>query len=215
MSKEHLEKLNNFRIADGKEPFKDWRNGRHAPMLEAYENTPTVTDITTGATGDIVQTIAIDDAPKYQPVHSDELNARCDAMISESVMVLARLASQLPKRVDSTPEEIAERRAERAAKLGVPAPEVIARSPAPKAEKQKALSYKEIYRQAPEKSLVGSPVKIIHAYLAQHYGQRSRKVLVAELAAMGINLATCRTQYQVFKRKLDAETAAAKKNDGT
>lgn len=29
--------LNSYRTGEGKEPFKDWRNARHQPMLDAYE----------------------------------------------------------------------------------------------------------------------------------------------------------------------------------
>lgn len=31
-----LDLLNNFRVAEGKAPFADWRKARHQPMLDAY-----------------------------------------------------------------------------------------------------------------------------------------------------------------------------------
>lgn len=33
---DRLATLNNYRAAEGKTPFADWRNARHMPMLEAY-----------------------------------------------------------------------------------------------------------------------------------------------------------------------------------
>lgn len=35
-AKELLNELNTFRVAEGKEPFKDWRKARHMSMLEEY-----------------------------------------------------------------------------------------------------------------------------------------------------------------------------------
>lgn len=170
-----LAELNTFRANDNLPPLGDWRKARHMPMLEKYR--------------------AGEPKPEPKPELSPETAAAADAMIEQSKETLARLAATLPPRKESTPQEIAARRAERQARIAA------GEHKKPKETAPKAPSYKELHRAAPEKSVVGKPVEVIHTYLAEHFGKRSRKELIAELVAMGINIATCRTQYQVFKRK--------------
>lgn len=134
----------------------------------------------------------------HKPVLSEATSKKADETIAMSRETIARLAAKFPKPVESTPEEIEARRAERREKVGIPAP----------VKTEKAPSYKEMARSGPEKSEIKKPVQVIHEYLAEHYGKRSRKELIAELVAMGINVATCRTQYQHFKRKAEEGEAA-------
>lgn len=170
-----LAELNAFRATEGLPELGDWRKARHMPMLERYR--------------------AGEPKPEPKPELSPETAAAADAMIDTSKETLARLAATLPPRKESTPEEIAARRAERQARIAA------GEHKKPKDAGPKAPSYKELQRSAPDKSSIVKPVEVIHTYLAENFGKRSRKELIAELVAMGINIATCRTQYQVFKRK--------------
>lgn len=129
-----------------------------------------------------------------QRVLSPEAEAKIEELVQDSHAMTLRLAATFPKPVPSTPEEIEERRAERREKAGIPAP----------VKTEKAPSYKEMARSGPEKSNIKKPVEVIKEYLAEHFGTRSRKELIAELVAMGINVSTCRTQYQHFKTKHEA-----------
>lgn len=136
------------------------------------------------------------DAATPQPVLDDETKEKIAELHKADAETTLRLAAKFAVTdpyVPSTPEQIEERRAERREKRGIPAP----------SKTEKAPSYKEMARSGPEKSEIEKPVQYIHAYLAEHYGKRSRKDLIAELVAKGINVATCRTQYQHFKRKLE------------
>lgn len=137
-----------------------------------------------------------------QPTPQPELSPETQAKVAKVQMMakedLAKLASTLPGPKESTPEEIAARRAERRARIDA---EKAAVADAPKIP-----SYKELYRQAPKKSAIDKPVKFVHEYLAKHYGERSRKALIAELVAFGLNVTMCRSQYQIYRRKLGLET---------
>lgn len=128
----------------------------------------------------------LDDATKEKIAELHKADA-------ETTLRLAAKFAVTDPYVPSTPEQIEERRAERREKHGIPAP----------TKTDKAPSYKEMARSGPEKSEIEKPVQYIHEYLAEHYGKRSRKDLIAELVAKGINVATCRTQYQHFKRKFE------------
>lgn len=137
---------------------------------------------------------------------SKATDAELAAIATKEVTVedMAKMAAGLPKRVKSTPEEIAARRAARQAKPAAPKADKPARVPA----------YKEMARTAPAKSLIGKPVEVIHNYLEANFGTKTRKALIADLVAMGINIHTCRTQYQIFSAKRAAaiaEAEAAKK----
>lgn len=136
------------------------------------------------------------DAATPQPELDDATKEKIAELHKADAETTLRLAAKFAVTdpyVPSTPEQIEERRAERREKHGIPAP----------VKADKAPSYKEMARSGPEKSEIEKPVQYIHAYLAEHYGKRSRKDLIAELVAKGINVATCRTQYQHFKRKLE------------
>lgn len=131
-----------------------------------------------------------------------ELSPETQAQVAKVQMMakedLAKLAATLPGPKTSTPEEIAARRADRRNRIEA---EKAAAADAPKIP-----SYKELYRQAPKKSAIEKPVKFVHEYLDKHYGQRSRKALIAELVAFGLNVTMCRSQYQIYRRKLGLET---------
>ena len=110
---------------------------------------------------------------------------------------IARLAGMFDARKESTAEEIEQRRAERREKHNIPAP----------VKPEKTPSYKEMARSGPEKSVIEKPVQFIHDYLAEHFGKESRKEIIAHLVVHGINVSTCRTQYQAFKKKREAGNA--------
>lgn len=129
-----------------------------------------------------------------QPELSTETREKAEKTIMMAKEDLAKLASTLPAPVQSTPEEIKARREERRNRIEA---EKKAAADAPKIP-----SYKELYRSAPKKSQIEKPVKFVHEYLAQHYGKRSRKALIAELVAFGLNVTMCRSQYQIYRRKL-------------
>lgn len=99
--------------------------------------------------------------------------------------------------VKSTPEEIAARRAERLARIGKPAP-----APVVKEKKSSGPTYKEIMNKAPDRSVIEKPVAFVHAYLAINYGLRTRKVLINELVAMGLNFNMVKSQYQTYHSRL-------------
>lgn len=127
----------------------------------------------------------------FEPVLSEETKAKVEKVHAVANEDLARLAAKLPKPVQSTEEEINERRAERRERMGLP----------DVPQKVKAPSYKEMARSGPQESVIEKPVQFIHEFLAENFGKRSRKELIAEIVAKGINVSTARTQYQHFKKK--------------
>lgn len=118
---------------------------------------------------------------------------------------LEKLAAALGPRKDSTPDEIKARREARKAQPKADKPKV---ERVKKDATGKVPSYKELARMAPEKSKIDKPVSVVRAYLATHYGTQTRKEIVAHLVGLGLNLAMCRAQYQMYrnKLKLEAET---------
>lgn len=125
---------------------------------------------------------------------TEELIKKTHQQSRESI---ARLAGMFEARKESTVEEIEQRRAERREKHNIPAP----------VKPEKTPSYKEMARSGPDKSVIEKPVQFIHDYLAEHFGKESRKEIIAHLVACGINVSTCRTQYQAFKKKREAANA--------
>lgn len=125
---------------------------------------------------------------------TEDLIAETHKQSRESI---ARLAGMFEARKESTAEEIEQRRAERREKHNIPAP----------VKPEKTPSYKEMARSGPEKSVIEKPVQFIHEYLAEHFGKESRKEIIAHLVGHGINVSTCRTQYQAFKKKKEAGNA--------
>lgn len=138
-------------------------------------------------------TLAIVDTGELpvEPALSEETKAKVEKVHAVANEDLARLAAKLPKPVQSTEEEINERRAERRERMGLP----------DVPQKVKAPSYKEMARSGPQESVIEKPVQFIHEFLAENFGKRSRKELIAEIVAKGINVSTARTQYQHFKKK--------------
>lgn len=139
-----------------------------------------------------------------QPQLAPETQATVNAVQMMAAADIARLAATLPKPVKSSTEQVQARRKERREKLAIPDPQPVA----PAAEKTP--SYKEMFRNRPNgtRSTAESPVKISHAHYAEHWGKRSRKTLIAEVVAMGINVATARSQYQIYKKRREAEAPA-------
>lgn len=129
--------------------------------------------------------------------HDAATEALIEKTHQESRESIARLAGMFEARKESTPEEIEQHRAERREKHNIPAP----------VKPEKTPSYKEMARSGPEKSTIEKPVQFIHDYLAEHFGKESRKEIIAHLVGHGINVSTCRTQYQAFKKKKEAGNA--------
>lgn len=154
-----------------------------------------------GGTVRVKQTITPEEP---QPQLAPETQAKVNAVQMMAAADIARLAATLPKPVKSSTEQVQARRKERREKLAIPDPQPVA----PAAEKTP--SYKEMFRNRPNgtRSTAESPVKISHAHYAEHWGKRSRKTLIAEVVAMGINVATARSQYQIYKKRREAEAPA-------
>lgn len=171
------------------------------PTLEPGVYDATITKAKVRKDGSVETTIKIDSDPaiivkdviKPQPELSPETAALAEKTIETAKEDLAKLAATLPPRVVSTPEEIAARRAERRDRIDAEK----ANAPV----KEKIPSYKELHRSSPQKSAIMKPVDVIRAFLDEHYDTMSRKEAIAHLVAKGINMTTCRTQYQIYRKK--------------
>lgn len=168
------------------------------PGVHNVEITKVKVDKKTGAVKTGLKLVDVPAA--HQPELSAETKAAAEKTIEMAKEDLAKLAATLPPRVVSTPEEIAARRAERVARIEAD------KANAP--EKIKVPSYKELHRIAPSKSAVVKPVDMIREFLDANYATMSRKECIAALVAKGINMTTCRTQYQLYRKKLGAGAGA-------
>ena len=72
-----LAELNAFRVAEGKDPFKDWRKARHMPMLETYR-----------AAADFELPVEELAAQEGRPVHEDAIDAIAEALEDETTEVI-------------------------------------------------------------------------------------------------------------------------------
>ena len=78
MTTSNLDLLNNFRTAEGKAPFADWRKTRHLPMLEAYlakdaadRMTPEALDDAINTLGGAIDAPTTEDAPVVETKDDD------------------------------------------------------------------------------------------------------------------------------------------------
>lgn len=145
---------------------------------------------------------AADSASEPQPPLSTETAAAVNKLHGMAHADLAKLAKSLGAPVASSNEEIQQRRAARRAEKGIPEPVPVTNTKLP--------SYKDMSAATSgRKSDIEKPVAVVHAYLRENWGTKSRKALIADLVAKGINISTCRTQYQIVKGRIEAERAAA------
>lgn len=182
--------------------------------LEPGMHTVTVTDVSVDpATGAAVVKMTTADGHEIvdkvkadfsepQPPLSTETAAAVNKLHGMAHADLAKLAKSLGAPVASSNEEIQKRRAARRAEKGIPEPVPVTNTKLP--------SYKDMSAATSgRKSDIEKPVAVVHAYLRENWGTKSRKALIADLVAKGINISTCRTQYQIVKGRIEAERAAA------
>ena len=191
---ELLAQLNAFRATENLAPFADWRKARHQPLLDKY----LAAEAEVGKALDNFE--ASTEELAAQSVRQEitegkveEVTEKVHDIIDLAKADLEKLAASLGPAIKSTPEEIAARRAAR--KTGEKKVE---------AKPTRTLAYKELARIAPKESTLESPVQRIRDYLDVHYGTKKRKDIIAALVAMGINIHTCRTQYQIYHVKRNA-----------
>lgn len=158
----------------------------------------TIETVTVDDTGKVEVVATVDGTDltiksSFEPDLSPETRALAEKTIENAKVDLAKLAATLPQPVTSTPEEIAARRAERQAR--------IAADKANAANAPKVPTYKEMLRVSPNKSTIVKPIDVIRDYLGKNYAVKGRKECIADLVALGINIMTARTQYQLFRKK--------------
>lgn len=139
-----------------------------------------------------------------QPELKPETAAAVDKLHGMAFADLAKLAKSMGAPVSSSAEEIKQRRAARRAEKGIPEPVPVVVTKLP--------SYKDMSAATSgRKSDIAKPVAVVHEYLRANWGTKSRKALIADLVAKGINISTCRTQYQIVKGRIEQEAADASK----
>lgn len=183
--------LNEYRAAEGKAPFADWRNARHAPMLDAYLEAEV--DAAIAAEGD-----ATSDMGDASNIENTDDSPAPDANAEGDAGDDAGDASNAPEG-----EEIDEHAALDEGGAAV----------AEKAKVAKLPTYKQMANY--EHSSIEKPVAFIHQWLANFGADLTRKQAVASLMSFGINYSTARTQYQRwFAGARNAAPAPVVENEG-
>lgn len=163
-----LQALNDFRAAEGKAPFADWRNARHQPMLDAYLE---------------ARNAARDEANAKREAEIAAKQAKLDKgkTIEKGEVVKAKA-----EKPEVSQEEI---------KDVINSNDFGNKEVAEAFKGKKQPSYKHLMAKSGKTSLVDKPVGFVHQFLANH-PELSRKEAVAALVEYGVNYATARTQYQ-------------------
>lgn len=167
MAKQLLDELNAFRVAEGKDAFKDWRKVRHMPMLEKYR-----------ANAEFEMPAEELAAQDGRPVYEE-----LEVVVIDSLTKFAEVRAEL-----STTENEISKAAHSHDFAGNTELQERAR------ELAKTKSYKQVARY--DRSAVDKPVNFVWQFLSDNPGMTRKEAVIALTEGYGVNYSTARTQYQ-------------------